>query len=159
MNGTQVKVADFALRSYELAFMMALNFEKPTDLPVDAAVQYALVHVYYPDFHSINNKSIQYRTATPDQVKAELVKQFGTDDFPITDSVLYNPEKEIFEMWTPEYGTNIYYNVDAVNVSGSEAEIITTFFNEMKHATMLGRATITVKVQDGKPVIASLKSE
>ena len=159
VNGTQVNVCDFALRSYELAYMMALEFARPTDLPVDAVVQYALIHVYFTDFYSINNKTMLYRSASEEAVRDELKKQFGTDDFDIKDSVLYNPEKKVFEMWTPAYGTNIYYNIDAVNIKGDEAEIITTFFNELKHSTMLGRATITVKVQDGKPVIASLKRD
>ena len=73
--------------------------------------------------------------------------------------MLYNAGKKLFEMWTPEYGTNIYYTIDAVNVDGDTAEIITTFYNELKRSTMMGRTTITVKVQDGKPVIAALKAE
>lgn len=159
VNGTEVKVEDFALRSYELAEMMGQTFSKPSEIPIDAAAQFAFVHLFYPDFHSINNKAIQYRTANAEEIKTELKKQFGTDDFAITDSLLYNAGKKQFEMWTPEYGTNIYYTVDAVNVDGDTAEIITTFYNELKRSTMLGRTTITVKVKDGKPVIASLKAE
>ncbi len=159
VNGTEVKPEDFALRSYELSQMMGQTFSKPSEIPVDAAVQYAFVHLFFPDFHSINNKALEYRTATADEIKTELKKQFGTDDFAITDSVLYNAGKKLFEMWTPEYGTNIYYTIDAVNVDGDTAEIITTFYNELKRSTMMGRTTITVKVQDGKPVIAALKAE
>ena len=160
IGDVQVKVADFALRSYELAYMMAQkSFSTPTELPVDVAVQYAFTHVFFPDFHSINNKVVQYRSASADQIRGELKNQFGTDDFPITDSVLYNPGKEIFEMWIPEYGTNIYYHIDAVNIDGDEAEIITTFFNELKRETMLGRTHITVKVLSGKPVIRALTAE
>lgn len=160
VDGVEVSVSDFALRSYELAYMMAeKDFDNPTDIPRDLAVQYAFTHLFFRDFHSINNKAVVYRSATADQISAELIKQFGTDDFDIKSSVLYNPSKEIFEMWTPEYGTNIYYHIDAVNINGNEAEIITTFFNELKRETMLGRATITVRIQDGKPVIAALKAE
>lgn len=159
VNGAKVRPEDFALRSYELAIMMAQNFKKPTDLPIDAAVQYALVHVYCPDFYSITNKDMQYRTASDKEIKTELIKQFGTDNFPIEKSMLYNSSKKIYELWIPNYGTNIYFNIDAVNVNGTTAEIITTFYNEMKHSTLAGRTTITVKNQDGKPVIAALKSE
>jgi hypothetical protein len=159
VNGTKVSPADFALRSHELAIMMAQTFNKPTDLPVDAAVQYALVHVYCPDFYSITNNDMQYRTASEKEIKTELKKQFGTDDFPITKSMLYNPSKKVFEVWIPKYGTNVYYNVDAVNINGNTAEIITTFYNEIKQSTLAGKTTITVKIQDGKPVIAALKSE
>ena len=73
--------------------------------------------------------------------------------------MLYNAGKKIFEMWVPSYGTNIYYIVDAVNVSGDKAEIVTTFYNELARNTLLGKATITVKIQDKKPVIESLKAE
>lgn len=159
LGDTEVKVTDFALRSYELAMMMGQTFKKPTDIPLDAAVQYAFLHVLYPDFYAIDNKSIQYKTATAEEIKAELKKQFGTDDFDITKSVLYNSSKKVFEMWTPEYGTNIYYTIDAVNIEGDHADIITTFYNELKRSTMMGRTTITVKVKDGKPVIAAVKSE
>ncbi len=159
VNGVKVNPEDFALRSYELAIMMAQTFQKPTDLPIDAAVQYALVHVYCPDFYSITNNDMQYRTASDKEIKTELKKQFGTDDFPIEKSMLYNPSKKVFELWIPEYGTNIYFNVDAVNISGNTADIITTFYNEIKQSTLAGKTTITVKIQDGKPVIASLKSE
>ena len=62
-------------------------------------------------------------------------------------------------MWIPAYGCNIYYNIDAVNVSSDEAEIITTFYNELERKTLFGRATITVRVRDDKPVIYSLKAE
>lgn len=160
IGGVDVSVKDFAVRSYELAFMMAQkNFDKPTDIPVDAAVQYAFSHVYIKDLNTITNKAMQYRDATEKQIRDTLKAYFGTDDFDVTSSVLYNPEKKIFEMWIPQYGTNIYYTIDAVNVSSDKAEINTTFFNELKRSTMLGRATITVAIQDGRPVIRSLKAE
>ena len=160
INDVEVNVCSFALRSYELAYMMAQTaFENPAELPVDIAVQYAFVHIYFPDFHSITNKAMQYKSATPAEICEELQAQFGTDDFPIADSILYNSAKDIFEIWIPEYGVNIYYHIDAVNINGDKAEIITTFYNELKHSTLLGRTHITVKEQDGKPVISSLTAE
>ena len=122
-------------------------------------MQYAFIHVFYDDFYTINNKTVQYRSAQEKQIRDVLKTQFGTDDFDVTSSMLYNADKKIFEMWIPSYGTNIYYNIDAVNVSSDEAEIITTFYNELERKTLFGRATITVRVQDDKPVIDSLKTE
>ncbi|WP_407384063.1 hypothetical protein [Ruminococcus sp.] len=160
VGGVEVNVKDFAVRSYELAYMMAQkSFQKPGELPLEAAVQYAFSHVFYKDLHTIKNKAVQYRSASEEQIKKVLREQFGTDDFAVTSSMLYNPEKKIFEMWIPSYGTNIYYNIDAVNVSGDQAEIITTFYNEFARSTLLGKATITVKVQDSSPVINALKAE
>ena len=160
VSGVEVKVGDFALRSYQLAFMMAqTNFDKPGDIPLDLLVQYAFSHTLFKNLNEMTNHAVQYRSASEEDIRAELKKQFGTDDFPVTDSVLYNPEKKLFEMWIPEYGTNIFYTIDAVNVDGSQAEIITTFYNELERKTLLGRTTITVKISDGAPVIASLKAE
>ena len=160
VGGVEVNVKDFAVRSYELAFKMAQkSFDSPKDLPLDAAVQYAFTHIFYNDFYHITNKTVQYRSASEQQIRDSLKEQFGTDDFEVTCSMLYNAGKKIFEMWVPSYGTNIYYIVDAVNVSGDKAEIVTTFYNELARNTLLGKATITVKIQDKKPVIESLKAE
>ena len=155
-----VNVKDYAVRSYELAFMMAQKkFDKPKDIPLEAAVQYAFIHVFFDDFYTINNKTVQYRSAEEQQIRDVLKTQFGTDDFDVTSSMLYNADKKIFEMWIPSYGTNIYYNIDAVNVSSNEAEIITTFYNELERKTLFGKTTVTVGIRDGKPVIDSLKGE
>lgn len=155
-----VNVKDFAVRSYELGFNMAQKkFDKPKDIPLEVAVQYAFIHVFFDDFYTINNKTVQYRSADEAQIKGVLKAQFGTDDFDVTSSMLYNREKKIFEMWIPSYGTNIYYNIDAVNVGSDQAEIITTFYNELERQTLFGKATVTVRIQDNKPVIDSLKAE
>lgn len=160
LGSVEVNVKDFAVRSYELAFQLAQkNFSKPTDIPVDAAVQYAFTHIFFRDFYTINNKTVQYRSADEGQIRDSLKEQFGTDDFKVTSSVLYNAEKKIFEMWIPQYGTNIYYIIDAVNTDSDTAEIVTTFYNELARETLFGRTTITVGIKDGKPVIQSLKAE
>ena len=160
VNGVEVSVTDFSLRAYELAYMLAQkNFASPDKIPIDALVQFAFCHVYYKNLNEMNNKAMQYRSAKEEQIKEQLKTYFGSDNYKITDSALYNSGKKIFEMWIPEYGCNIYYTVDAVNVSGDNAEIITTFYNELERESMLGRTTINVKVKDGKPVIASLSSK
>ena len=54
VNGVEVSVKDFAVRSYELAYLMAQkSFDKPEDIPLDAAVQYAFTHIFYKDFSFI----------------------------------------------------------------------------------------------------------
>ena len=160
VNGVKVDVCTFALRSYELAYMMAQkNFNSVKDIPVDVITQYGFAHTLCENLNETNNHSMQYRTASEEDIKKVLKEHFGTDDIEITKSVLYNPEKKIFEMWMPEYGTNIYYTIDAVNVEGNKAEITTTFYNELKRETMLGRTVITAEVKDGAPVIAALKTE
>ena len=160
VDGVEVNVKDFAVRSYELAYMMAQkSFNKPEDISLEAAVQYAFVHVFYKDLYNIKNKAVQYRSAEEQQIRNSLKQQFGTDNFDVTSSMLYNAEKKIFEMWMPSYATNIYYIIDAVNVNGSKAEITTTFYNELKRETLLGKATLTVSIVDGKPVITALTAD
>ena len=161
VNGAEVSVTDFSLRAYELAYMLAQRAGKfiASEKTAATLTQFALAHVHFQNLNEMNNKAMQYRYANENQIKEQLKTLFGSDSFKVTDSVLYNPAKKIFEMWLPEYGCNIYYNVDAVNVSGDTAEIITTFYNEFKRSTLLGRTTINVKIKDGKPVIASLSAE
>lgn len=135
------------------------NFASVDDIPIDALVQFAFPHIYFKNLNEMDNKAMQYRDAKESQIKEQLTRYFGRDDFKVKDSVLYNSGRDIFEMWIPEYGCNIYYRVDAVNVDKDKAEIITTFYNELKRETMLGRTTIVAAIKDGKPVIASLSAE
>lgn len=160
VKGVKVSVTDFSLRAYELAYMMAQkNFTSPDKIPIDALVQFSFSHVYFKNLNEMNNKAMQYRSAKEEQIKEQLKIYFGSDNYKIKDSALYNSGKKIFEMWIPEYGCNIYYTIDAVNVSGDNAEITTTFFNEFERETLLGKTTINVKIKDGKPVIASLSAK
>lgn len=160
VDGVEVSVTDFSLRAYELAYMMAQpNFTSADSIPIDALVQFAFSHIYFKNLNEMNNKAMQYRDATEAQIKEQLMTFFGTDNFKVKNSVLYNSGKKIFEMWIPEYGCNIYYTVDAVNTDSDSAEIVTTFYNEFERETLLGRTTITVKIKDGKPVIDSLSAE
>ena len=157
VKGVKVDVEDFAIRSYELAFMMGQpKFKSVKNISVDALAQYSFVHVFYKNFYEIPNKVTEFRQAKPEQVNKQFKKYFGKTNIDLKKSLLYNKGKKMFEMWLPEYGTNIFYRVDAADVKGSNAVIVTTFYNEFKKNTKLGRTEITVKIEDGKPVIASL---
>ena len=160
VDGVEVSVTDFSLRAYELAYMIAQpKFDSADSIPVDALVQFAFAHVYFNNLNEMDNKKTEYRTASESQIRQQLKIYFGKDDFKVKDSVLYNAGKEMFEMWLPDYGCNIYYNIDAVDVDGSAAEITTTFFKELDRNAMLGRTKIKVKIKDGEPVIDSLSAE
>jgi hypothetical protein len=157
VNGVKVDVEAFALRSYELAFMMGQpKFNSVKDIPLEALAQYCFVHVFYKNFYEIPNKVTEFRQAKAKQVDEKLVEHFGKTNIDLKKSQLYNKARKKFEMWLPEYGTNIFYRVDAADVQGSKAVIVTTFYNEFKKNTKLGRTKITVNIKDGKPVIDSL---
>ncbi len=160
VGGVSINVKSYAVRSYELAYMMGQKeFSSPNQLSVDVLTQYGFSHVLLPNLNETTNKTMEYRTATLEQIQAELQKLFGTVDADLTKAELYKPSEKIFEMWMPDYGCNIYYTIDAVNVEGNKADIITTFYNELARSTMLGRTTLTVTVQNGAAAISALKTE
>ena len=160
LNGVEVKVTDFAVYGYELQNMMAVKkFTSPKELPVDVLAQYAFAHALFPRLNEANNKPMEYRSISEAVLNASLTGLFGKLDVDLTKSVLYQPTQKKFEMWIPAYGCNIYYTIDAVNVNGDTADIITTYFNELARNTMLGRATVKVGIENGKPVIRELSDE
>ena len=160
VNGVEVDVKSFAVRSYELAYLLGQkNFSSPNELSADVLAQYGFCHVLAPNLNETDSMAMAYRSATPEQVQGKLEELFGTVKTDLTKSELYSPGKKLFEMWMPDYGCNIYYTVDAVNVDGSKAEIITTFYNELARKTMLGRTTLTVNTENGTAVISALKTE
>lgn len=157
LKGKKVDVNSFALRSFELGYLLGTgSFKKPSKLPVDLLVQYAFSHLSYKNIFQIPKNKSLYRKATAAQINKELKKHFGKMKINLTKSTLYNKGKKYFEMWLPNYGTNVYYRVDAADVSKDKVKIITTFFNELKKSSKLGRTTMTIKLKDGKPVISSL---
>ena len=160
LNGVEVKVTDFAVYGYELQNMMAVKkFASPKELPVDLLAQYSFAHALFPRLNEANNKPMEYRTLSEAELNASLTGLFGKLGVDLKKSVLYQPSTKQFEMWIPAYGCNIYYNIDAVNINGDTADVITTYFNELERSTMLGRATVKVGIEDGKPVIRALSNE
>ncbi len=157
VKGVKVDVEYYALRGYELSFMMAqTDFKSVKGISLDALTQYVFCHVYFENLFEITNKMTDYRQATLKQLNSVLKKHFGETKVDFKKSQLYNKAKKKFEMWVPEYGTNVYYRIDAADANGSKVKIITTFFKELKKTTKLGRTTITVEVKKGKPIISSL---
>lgn len=158
LKGVTVKVSDFAVRSFELAFLLGSgSFKNVEKLPVDMLTQYGFSHLSYKNLYEIPKDEVLYREADEAQIQKELKKHFGSVKVDLKKSSLYNKGKKKFEIWLPNYGTNVYYRVDAADVSKNKVEIITTFYNELKKSSKLGRTTLTVKLDNKKPVIAELK--
>lgn len=160
VKGVKVDVNAYALRSYELAYLIGTSsFKSANKMSADALVQYSFAHLYYDDLYKIPRNGAVYKETSLKKIKNELEKHFGKLSVNLKKSSLYNKGNKRFEMWLPEYGNNVYYRIDAANVSGDKVEIITTFYNESKKSTKLGRTTLTVKVKKGKAVIASLSKD
>lgn len=157
LKGVKVDVNSFAIRSYELAILLGTgSFKNPSKLPVDMLIQYGFAHLSFDDLYKIPKNKVLYRKASAGKINKELKKHFGAMNVDLKKSTLYNKGKKYFEMWLPNYGSNVYYRVDAADVSKDKVEIITTFFKELKKSSKLGRTTLTVKLKDGKPVISSM---
>ena len=155
----EVDVNAFALRSHELAYMIGeTKFDSPDELSVDAATQFGFTHIFYEDFYKIDNRAVAFRTVKSEQIKEQLEKYFGKNSIDPEKSILYNPKTKKLEMWLPEYGTNMYYNIDAVQEEGDALEITTTFYREKAKSTLLCKIVISVGIEDGKPVILRLKT-
>ena len=159
VDGVEVSPNDFALRSFELGYMLGCSFQDPGELSVDAAVQYGMTHIFEKNFYQLDNYAVAYRTVEPKLVEEELIRQFGKSDYDMTKSVFYNPTTKKLEMWLPEYGTDLYYHIDAADVSGSQLKVSTTFYNEKEKSTLFGKTAITVEVADGKPLIRSVSTQ
>lgn len=155
----EVDVNAFALRSHELAYMIGeTKFDSPDELSVDAATQFGFTHIFYEDFYKIDNRAVAFRTVKSEQIEEQLEKYFGKNSIDPEKSILYNPKTKKLEMWLPEYGTNMYYNIDAVQEEGDALEITTTFYREKAKSTLLCKTVISVGIEDGKPVILRLKT-
>lgn len=159
VGGVEISPNACALRSFELGYMIGESFGSVKELSLDAAVQYGMTHLFYENFYKIDNRSVAFRNVFPEKVEKELTRQFGKTDYDLTKSVFYNPSTKKLEMWIPEYGRDLYYNVDAADVSGKELTVVTTFYNEQEKSTLFGKATITVEAEDGGYVIRSVASE
>ena len=158
-KNVEVDVNAFALRSHELAYMIGeTKFDSPDELSVDAATQFGFTHIFYEDFYKIDNRAVAFRTVKSEQIKEQLEKYFGKNSIDPEKSILYNPKTKKLEMWLPEYGTNMYYNIDAVQEEGDALEITTTFYREKAKSTLLCKTVISVGIEDGKPVILRLKT-
>ena len=155
----EVDVNAFALRSHELAYMIGeTKFDSPDELSVDAATQFGFTHIFYEDFYKVDNRAVAFRTVKSEQIEEQLEKYFGKNSIDPEKSILYNPKTKKLEMWLPEYGTNMYYNIDAVQEEGDALEITTTFYRENAKSTLLCKTVISVGIEDGKPVILRLKT-
>ena len=71
VDGVEVSPNDFALRSFELGYMLGCSFQDPGELSVDAAVQYGMTHIFEKNFYQLDNYAVAYRTVEPKLVEEE----------------------------------------------------------------------------------------
>ena len=163
VNGVTVDVGAFALRSYELCFLLGQSgFSDPSEISLDPAVLFAFCHLYYDELWSMPNGGNLLCTASEDEITGKLAEYFGDAGFDVKKSEYYSSLSGEFEMFAPtQFGTSVYYNVDSAEfASGSgDFEIYTTFYKDSGKTTVLGRTVLTLKTADGRATIASMTSE
>lgn len=148
-----------ANRSYELRYLIAAKkFDSPADLSVNALVQFAFCHLYYENLIDMPTSGNKLREASADDIKLELLKQFGSVDVDITAADLYNSGKKKFEMWEPHYGTEIFYDVSVVADSDNCYKAVTDFYTDSSKSERKGKTVLTVKDIGGKVFIQKLSS-
>ena len=134
------------------------RFSSPDDISVNALVQFAFCHIYYADLTAMPRSGNRLRQATPEEIRLQLLKYFGTVSADITGADLYNAGKGCFEMWEPLYGTEIYYET-AVNRAGANTyQVRTTFFTDADKTEVQGKTVLTVQDVDGHVQIRRLAS-
>ncbi|HOV69648.1 MAG TPA: hypothetical protein PLZ84_04940, partial [Clostridia bacterium] len=106
-------------RIYELKFLMALeSFDSPSEISVNKLVQYAFCYLYYDSLVDMPRKdNLVLREASRYEIAAKLKSLFNLTDVEITNSDLYNAEKDIFEMWEPNLAREVYAQAECL-VSG-----------------------------------------
>ena len=164
-NGKSDEIPDYidadalANRSYELRYLIAAKkFDSPADLSVNALVQFAFCHLFYENLIDMPTSGNKLREASADDIKLEILKQFGSVDIDITKADLYNSGKKQFEMWEPHYGTEIFYDVNVVADSDNCYKAITTFYTDSSKSEQKGKTVLTVKDIGGKVFIQKLSS-
>ena len=159
VKGVEVNADEYALRAFELVFLMAQkSFSKIEDIPVDVLVQYAFCHLFFDNLYEMPHEGVVYKDAQLSEIKAVVEKYFGKNNIDLKKSVLYNSGKKKFEMWQPGYGTDVYYTINSVEVNDSDVLIDITFFNEKEKATLKGYVELTLQVKNKKIIMSKLDS-
>ena len=147
-----------ALRSYELRYLMAQEFSSPDEISVNALVQYCFCHLYYENLTDMPRTGSRLRQASPDEIKTEILKQFGFIDADITKADLYNSGRQCFEMWEPLYGTDVFYDVTVSRASENTYSVSTTFYTDSLRKEILGKTVLTAEDSSGQVRIKKLTS-
>lgn len=160
VGGVSVDPTYFALRSYELVFLLAQkSFNSVDEIQVDALAQFAFAHLYHENLNESEYAPTLHRSATAEEVSASVEKYFGVNSVDLTQSVLYNSANRVFEMWEPNYGRNVFCTIDAADVSDTRMTVVSSFYNEIERSTLLGHTTVVVENVDGAAVIKSVMTE
>lgn len=156
----EIDLDTYANRSYELKFLIAQeSFKSPEEISVNAIVQYAFSHLYYENLCEMPQNGISYRSATEAEIRKEIEKHFGPLDINIKDTYLYNKGNDKFEMWEPNYGTDIFYDVEGQLLAEGGYRVKTVFYTDDVKDKILATTFLTLNEYKGKIIIKSFNSK
>lgn len=156
---TYINADELAHRSYELRYLLAQEkFNSPEEISVNALVQYAFCHLFYDNLTDMPKSGNRVRQATAEEINQRIIRDFGEIDTDITKSDLYNAGKNIFEMWEPAYGTDIFYAVTLIREESGLYKARTTFYNDSSKNEIIGKTVLTVRDNAGQMIITKMTS-
>lgn len=148
---SEIDVDFFALRGYELCILLAQSsFESPDQIPINALVQFAMCHLFYDDLTKMPTTGMQIRTATVPEIEEKIKEYFGEANIDVTKSDLYNKGKQIFEMWEPHYGGDVYYTASANTKIGGLFEVKVNYYKDSAKTDSIGNVIVTLIKKNGK---------
>jgi len=148
----------FIKKAYELKYLFAISsFDNPNEISVNKLVQYAFCHMYYDSLVDMpKSENLVYRSASADEISAEITKQFNITDLNVKESDLYNSAKDNFEMWEPKYSTIVVATSTVSILSDSSYKIVANYYSDEKKAILKGAITITISKIESLYYISSM---
>lgn len=147
-----------ANRAFELKYLFAVdNFNTPNKISVNVLVQYAFCHLYFENLASMPESGIILRETTSDKLNNILKEHFNLSSVKVEESDLYNISTKKFEMWQPNYGTDVFYDTKTSKIDDSTYETDITFYQNSSKTAIKGQATVTVKKTGKTYTIQTMK--
>lgn len=135
-------------RAYELKYLFAIDRFKDAskDISVNKLVQYAFCHIYYKSLTDAeNDAAMTLRTASPDEINAQLKLLFNITAAEIETADLYNKSIDRFEMWEPKYRTEIFASADFAQGENDTYTLDITFYSDSERKEAKGTAVLNIK--------------
>lgn len=148
----------FVKRAYELKYFLSINsFEKTSEISVNKITQYAMCHYFYNSMFDMP-KDMKYCEAKPEEIMKVVKKHFNLDKINYTASDIYNKGDDKFEMWLPNYNTNVFYNYVTTEKGNTTYDISASYYRDASKSQTIGSVDFTVsKVKGGSYYISKLK--
>lgn len=139
--------------AYEMKNQFAFEaFDAPANVSISKLTQFAFCHIYsntasLTDYDPLNINV--YRAASEANIKAQMNKMLeGTGKIDIKSSDLYNKQDNIFEMWQPNYKTDVFARC-TVHKNGDLIELQCVFYSDSGKTEQFSQATLTVRYYKG----------